>query len=127
MGIGAVFAALNTMYFAVRARSTEIATLRAIGFGGVAIVASILAEAVLLALVGALIGVITVYFVFDGRMISTIGDTIGNNPQLVYSLTITPDLALSSVVLACAIGLLGGAFPAVRAASVPVAAALRDS
>jgi putative ABC transport system permease protein len=127
MGVGAVFAALNTMYFAVRARSTEIATLRAIGFSGVAIVVSVLAEAVLLALFGALIGVITVYVVFDGRMISTIGDTVGNNPQLVYSLAITPDLALSGVWLACAIGLVGGVFPAVRAASVPVAVALRDS
>jgi putative ABC transport system permease protein len=127
MGIGAAFAALNTMYFAVRARGAEIATLRAIGFSGVAIAVSVLAEAVLLALLGALIGVTTVYLLFDGRMISTIGDTIGNNPQLVYALTITPDLALSGVMLACAIGLVGGALPALRAASVPVAVALRES
>jgi putative ABC transport system permease protein len=127
MSIGAVFGALNTMHFAVRARSVEIATLRAIGFGGVAIVVSILVEAVLLAQVGAMLGVLIVYLGFDGRTISTIGDTVGNNPQLVYSLAIEPGLAMLGIALACAIGLVGGLLPALRAAQVPLARALREN
>ena len=127
MAIGAVFAALNTMYFAVRARSTEIATLRAIGFGGSGIVISVLVESVLLALVGAGVGVAVVFVLFDGQTISTIGDTVGNNPQLVYSLAITPALVLAGATLGCVIGLVGGLFPAIRAATLPVAAALREN
>ncbi|GFE90764.1 ABC transporter permease [Steroidobacter agaridevorans] len=127
MTIGATFGALNTMHFAVRARSVEIATLRAIGFSGVAIVVSILVEAVLLAQLGALIGVTIVYVGFDGRTISTIGDTVGNNPQLVYSLVIEPALVVLGIALAAAIGLVGGLLPGMRAARLPVAAALREN
>lgn len=127
MAIGATFGALNTMHFAVRTRSVEIATLRAIGFSGVAIVVSILVEAVLLAQLGALLGVAIVYFGFDGRMISTIGDTVGHNPQLVYSLAIQPALVMVGIALACAIGLLGGLLPGLRAARLPVATALREN
>jgi putative ABC transport system permease protein len=126
MALGAAFGALNTMYTAVSARRTEIATLRAVGFGGLSIVVSVLTEALLLAAVGALIGVAIVYAALDGRTISTIGDVLGNNPQLVYSLNIGSFAVVSSVVLACAVGLLGGIFPALRAAYVPVADALRS-
>jgi len=126
MAAGAVFAALNTMYTAVSARRTEIATLRAVGFGGLSIVVSVVTEALLLAAIGALFGVTTVYVALDGRTISTIGDVFGNNPQLVYSLNIRSFAVASSVALACAVGLLGGIVPAVRAGCAPVADALRS-
>jgi putative ABC transport system permease protein len=127
MAVGAVFGVLNTMYTAVSSRRTEIATLRAVGFSGLSIVVSVLMEALLLAGLGAIFGVMTVYAALDGRTISTIGDALGNNPQLVYSLNIGPFAVVSSVALACAVGLLGGVFPALRAAYAPVADALRSS
>ena len=125
MAIGAVFGALNTLYSAVVARKTEIGTLRAVGFGGVPVVISVLIEALLLALTGAAIGVAVAYLCFGGRTISTIGDAIGNNPQLVYTLSISPLAVGLSILLACGIGLLGGIFPGVWIARLPVAEALR--
>jgi len=125
MAIGALFGALNTMYSAVSTRSVEIATLRAIGFSGSAVVVSVFVEASLLALAGAALGVLLVYAGFDGRVVSTVGDTVGNNPQLVYALSVTPALMATGVALACVIGLAGGLFPAVRAARLAVAVALR--
>jgi putative ABC transport system permease protein len=125
MAIGALFGALNTMYTAVSTRSVEIATLRALGFGSGAVVTSVIVEALLLALCGALLGVLLVYVGLDGRVVSSIGDTVGNNPQLVYSLSVTPDLVATGVAIACVIGVGGGLFPALRAAHMPVATALR--
>ena len=125
MAVGALFGALNTMYSAVNMRSAEIATLRAIGFSGNAVVVSVFVEALMLALVGAALGVLLVYVGFNGRTISTVGDTVGYNPQIIYPLSITADLVLIGVALACAVGFLGGLFPAVRAARLPVATALR--
>jgi len=127
MAIGAVFGALNTMYSAVSVRGTEIATLRALGFSGTSVVISVLIEAQLLACVGALFGILVAQLCFNGHVISTVGDTIGNNPQVVFSLTFTAAMVASSVALACLVGLLGGLFPAVRAARLPIAAALRAS
>jgi putative ABC transport system permease protein len=127
MAIGAVFGALNTLYSAVIGRKTEIGTLRAVGFGGVPVVISVLLEAFLLALTGAAIGVAVAYVGFGGRTISTIGDAIGNNPQLVYTLTISPVAVGLSVLLACGIGLLGGIFPGIWIARLPVAEALRSN
>ncbi len=126
MAIGALFGALNTMYSAVSTRSVEIATLRALGFGPAAVVTSVFVEALLLALAGAVLGVVLVYIGLDGRVVSTIGDSIGNNPQLVYSLSVTPGLVATGVAIACVIGLAGGLYPAVRAARLPVATALRE-
>lgn len=125
MAIGAFFGSLNTMYSATAARSTEIATLRAIGFDSGVILTSVLIEGLLLALVGALVGVVAAYVGFNGRTISTLGGAIWDS-QLVYSLRITPPLVAAAVALACAIGLLGGLFPAIRAARLPVAEALRS-
>jgi putative ABC transport system permease protein len=119
MGLGAVFGALNTMYSAVSARTVEIATLRALGFGGGAVVVSVLAEALLLAFVGAAIGVAGAWAAFNGN-----AHTFGS---LVFSLRVTPDLALFGVALACGLGLIGGLFPAIRAARLPVATALRGN
>jgi putative ABC transport system permease protein len=117
MGLGAVFGALNTVYSAVSARSIEIATLRAIGFGPAAVVTSVLAEALLLALSGAAIGATAAWIAFNGNLHSA--------GSLVFRLTITPSLVGLGIALACVLGLIGGLFPAIRAARLPVAAALR--
>jgi putative ABC transport system permease protein len=127
MAVGAVFAALNTMHSAVSGRMIEIATLRAVGFSGFPVVVSVVIEALLLSLIGAAIGVAIAFVLFDGRAISTVGDLVGNNPQLVYSLKIGLVPIGLSVALACGIGLLGGLFPGVWVARVPVAEALRSS
>jgi putative ABC transport system permease protein len=124
MAVGALFGALNTMYSAVSARSLEIATLRALGFGATSVVISVFAEALLLSLLGAVLGTIAAWVFFDGNVIST---SAGGNgiSQLVFALTLTPALIVLGIVWACAIGLVGGLFPAVRAARLPVAQALR--
>jgi putative ABC transport system permease protein len=124
MAIGALFGALNTMYSAVAARTSEIATLRAIGFGSSTIIASILVEALLLAALGACIGIAVAYLAFDGNAISTLGGARWDS-QVVYSITITPALAAIATALACGIGLLGGLFPALRVARASVAESLR--
>lgn len=124
MGIGAVFAALNTMYSSVSTRITEIATLRALGFGSIAVVASVLVEALLLALIGALLGASIAWFAFNGNTVSTLSGGAGM-AQVVFHLRIGWELVSAGIVWACAIGVIGGLLPAIRAARVPVAAALR--
>jgi putative ABC transport system permease protein len=122
MAIGAMFGALNSMYSAVATRSLEIATLRAIGFGGVPIVISVLIEALLLSLLGGLLGAALAWVFFNGHSVSTLG---GAFAQVVFKLTVTRTLIVTGIVWACIIGLLGGFFPALRAARIPVAEALR--
>jgi putative ABC transport system permease protein len=122
MAIGALFGALNTMYSAVSARSQEIATLRAIGFGAVPVVVSVFVEALLLALLGGVLGAAIAWLFFNGNTVNTLG---GNFTQVVFHLAVSPQLALLGVIWACVIGLLGGLFPAVRAARLPIATALR--
>jgi putative ABC transport system permease protein len=122
MAVGALFGALNTMYSAVSQRTREIATLRALGFGPTAVVISVFVEAVLLALIGALIGSFIAWAFFDGNVISSSGGSIA---QMMFALTVTPGLIVLGIVWACAIGLVGGLFPAIRAARMPVATALR--
>jgi putative ABC transport system permease protein len=124
MAVGALFGALNTMYSAVSQRTREIATLRALGFGPGAVVISVFTEAVLLALVGAAIGAAAAWLFFDGNVVSS-SISGGGISQLMFALTVTPGLVLLGIVWACAIGLVGGLFPAVRAARLPVATALR--
>jgi putative ABC transport system permease protein len=119
MGLGALFGALNTLYSAVSTRSKEIATLRVFGFGATAILTSVLAEALLLSLLGAAIGSFIAWLAFNGNF-----HTAGS---LVFKLRVTPLLIGEGITLACALGLIGGVFPAVRAARIPVAVALRDS
>jgi putative ABC transport system permease protein len=121
MALGAVFAALNTMYSAVSSRVTEIATLRAIGFGAGSVVVSVLAEALLLAVIGALIGAGVAWALFGGNTISMGGGI----SSLVFELSVTPALVGVGIIWACAVGFLGGLFPAIRAARLPVATALR--
>jgi putative ABC transport system permease protein len=123
MAVGSVFAALNTMYSAISARTTEIVTLRAIGFGAGSVVVSVFVEALLLALVGAVIGASLAWFFFNGSSISTLSGT--SPSQLTYALVVSPELIAIGIGCACAIGALGGLFPAIRAARLPVAAAMR--
>jgi putative ABC transport system permease protein len=116
MAVGAVFGALNTMYSAVSTRSVEIATLRAIGFGAAPIVLSVLGETLFLALLGAAIGATFARVIFSGNL-----QAMGTN---VFHLQVTPELLLLALVWTCAMALVGGLFPAIRAARLPVALAL---
>jgi putative ABC transport system permease protein len=122
MAFGALFGALNTMYSAVATRRVEIATLRAIGFSGAPVAVSVLAEAVALALAGGLIGALVSYALFNGLSVSTLGQ---NFTQVAFSFAVTPDLLLRGLAWSVAIGLVGGLFPAVRAARLPIVVALR--
>ena len=103
MALGALFGALNTMYSAVSARTVEIATLRAIGFGAGGVVSSVLAEALLLSLTGALLGASVAWFLFNGNSVG-IGNNVGT---LVFQMHITLALLGSGVLLACIVGLIG--------------------
>ncbi len=123
MGMGAIFAALNTMYSSVSARTKEIATLRAIGFGSFPIAMSVLVEALLLALTGALLGVLVIYLGLSGYTTNT---NFLSNTQFAFSFVITPELMLQGISCALAIGLLGGLFPAIRAGRMPIVTALRE-
>jgi putative ABC transport system permease protein len=117
MAIGAVFSALNTMYAAVSAQSVEIATLRAIGYNGTAVLVGVFCEALALALAGAVLGIAVAWLIFNNHALST--------GSVVYALRIDFSLAMLGIVWALAIGTLGGLFPAIRAARMPVADALR--
>jgi putative ABC transport system permease protein len=122
MAFGAVFGALNTMYSAVATRRVEIATLRAIGFSGLPVVVSVLAEAVALAVAGGIVGAAISYVLFNGMTVSTLGQ---NFTQVAFSFAVTPDLLVNGLGWSVAIGLVGGLFPAVRAARLPIVVALR--
>jgi putative ABC transport system permease protein len=122
MAFGALFGALNTMYSAVATRRIEIATLRAIGFAGLPVAVSVLAEAVALAVTGGVIGAAVSYVLFNGMTVSTLGQGF---TQIAFSFAVTPDLLVRGLVWSVAIGLFGGLFPAVRAARVPIVVALR--
>jgi putative ABC transport system permease protein len=124
MAIGAVFGALNTMYSAVAARTREIGTLRALGFGSGAVVVSLMIESLLLALVGGLVGGGLAYFAFNDFHTSTMN--FQSFSQVAFAFRVTPQLLLQGMVWATAIGLIGGLLPAIRAARLPIAAALRE-
>ena len=124
MGLGALFGALNTMYTAVAARSREIATLEAIGFGGMAVMASVIFEALFLALVGGLIGAIGAYLAFDGYRTATMNWQTFS--QVAFAFDVTPALMIGAIAYALLIGAVGGLFPAIRAARLPVSLALRE-
>jgi putative ABC transport system permease protein len=124
MAIGAMFGALNTMFAAVAARAREIATLRAIGFGGLPVVVAVMLETMLLALIGGLIGGIGAWLIFNGQGASTLA--AGSVGTLSFQLRVTPELLWTGLKWALAIGFIGGLFPAVRAARLPVSTALRE-
>ena len=122
MAVGAVFSALNTMYGAVSSRSLEIATLRAVGFGAGAVVISVLTEALMLAIVGAVIGSLLAWVLFDGHVASM--GAGGGGTQIAFALAVTPGLVALGITWALVVGSIGGLFPAFRAARMPVAKAL---
>jgi len=124
MGLGAVFAALNTMYSAVATRTREIATLRALGFGSAPVVVSVLVEATLLGLVGGVIGMAIAYLAFNGLRASTMN--FSSFSQITFAFTVTPALLVQGLVYALALGLLGGLLPSLRAARLPVIIGLRE-
>ncbi len=124
MGIGAVFAALNSMYSAVASRTREIATLRALGFSGKAVVISVLTESMALAAIGGIAGGAMAFVGFNGYETSTINWQ--SFSQVGFAFAVTPALLARGVVYAMVIGFVGGLFPAFRAARVPVVVALRE-
>ncbi len=124
MALGAVFGALNTMYSAVATRTREIATLRALGFGSSAIVVSLMIESLLLALAGGTIGGGLAYFAFNNFHTSTMN--FQSFSQVTFAFKVTPELLVRGIVWSALIGLIGGLFPAIRAARLPIAAALRE-
>jgi putative ABC transport system permease protein len=113
------------MYSAVSTRTVEIATLRAIGFGAGAVVMSVIVEALLLSLVGALVGASIAWIFFNGNTVSSLSGA--GLAQIAFQLRIGMNLVIVGIIWACVVGLIGGLFPAIRAARLPVAAALRAS
>jgi putative ABC transport system permease protein len=122
MAVGAVFGALNAMYSAVSTRTVEIATLRVLGFGASAVIISVFAESLLLAMLGGAVGGCLAWLLFNGHAINT---NAGGLTQLSVPLAVNLDLIGMGVLWACIIGIIGAAFPAIRAARAPLAAALR--
>jgi putative ABC transport system permease protein len=124
MAIGAMFGALNTMFAAVSARAREIATLRAIGFAGLPVVVAVMLETMLLAAIGGLLGGLVAWALFDGFSASTMAGAVG---KLSFELRVTPTLIWTGLKWALAIGFIGGLYPAVRAARLPITVALREA
>jgi putative ABC transport system permease protein len=123
MAIGAVFGALNTMYSAVAERGREIATMRALGFNAYSVVFSFLVEALLISFIGGVIGCLVV-LPLNGLTTSTMNFQTFSN--LAFAFKITPELLVKGIIFALVMGVVGGLLPAVRAASLPVATALRE-
>ena len=124
MGIGAVFGAILTMYTAVSTRSREIATLRALGFNTTSVVVSVLAESLALAAIGGSIGGLLAYLAFNGYQTSTMN--FSTFSQVAFAFQVTPQLLAMGLFYALAMGLVGGLFPALRAARLPIPSALRE-
>lgn len=122
MAIGAVFGALNSMYAAVAGRAREIGTMRALGFQGLPVVMAVMLETMLLALLGGLLGAGLAWLIFNGYSVSTLGS---NFSQVVFKFKVSPELLWTGIKWALAIGLVGGVFPALRAARMPITSALR--
>jgi putative ABC transport system permease protein len=118
-----VFGAVNAMYATVSSRSVEIATLRAVGFGQTPVLISVLFESMLLGAAGGVLGGLVSWFAFDGFQTSTLNWS--SFSQVAFQFAVTPSLLAQGIVLALVLGALGGFFPAIRAARLPIAAALR--
>jgi putative ABC transport system permease protein len=125
MALGALFGALNTMYSAVVARTREIATLRALGFGSSPVIFSVLTESVVLALLGGAFGGAVSYALFNGFTATTMN--FQTFSQVTFAFAVTPKLMLRAILWAVTLGLLGGILPAIRAARMPIAQGLRES
>jgi putative ABC transport system permease protein len=125
MALGALFGALNTMYSAVSARTREIATLRALGFSAGPVVLSVLIESIALALAGGVLGAAGAYIAFDGFTAATMNWQTFS--QVTFAFAVTPQLMLRAIIWAATLGLIGGLFPAIRAARLPIASGLRET
>jgi putative ABC transport system permease protein len=123
MSIGAIFGAINIMYANVAERMRHIATLRAVGFGRASVLAAVLLEGMMLGWVGGASAAILAYCIFNGYQAST----VANGAMMAFSFAVTPGLILAALVLALIMGLVGGLFPAIHAARMPVAQALREA
>jgi putative ABC transport system permease protein len=123
LSIGAMFGAMNTMYAAVAYRTREIGTLRALGFSRLRIVAAFLVESVALALVGGLLGCILALPVHG---LSTGTTNFSSFSEVAFKFRITPTLLALGLVFSALMGAVGGLLPALRAARIPVARALRE-
>jgi len=124
MGLGAVFGAILTMYTAVASRTREIATLRALGFNRTSVVISVLGEALALGAIGGALGGALAYFAFNGYQTSTMN--FQTFSQVAFAFLVTPALLMAGLTYALALGLIGGLFPAIRAARLPIPSALRE-
>jgi putative ABC transport system permease protein len=124
MGLGAMFAALNTMYSAVSARTREIATLRALGFGRTPVIVSVLIESLIIGVIGGIIGMIIAYLTFNGVRASTLN--FANFSQITFAFAVTPVLMALAVGYALFLGFIGGLLPSVRAARLPITTGLRE-
>jgi putative ABC transport system permease protein len=124
MGVGAIFGAVITMYTAVASRTREIATLRALGFGSVPVVFSVLVEAILLGIVGGIIGGAVAYLAFDGFETATMN--FQSFSQIAFKFAVTPQLLTTALMISLVMGVAGGLLPAIRAARLPVVTALRE-
>ena len=124
MAVGATFGALNTMYSSVSSRTREIATLRALGFGSGAVVVSVMLESLAVALMGGVVGAVVAYVACNGFHAATVNWQ--SFSQVTFAFAVTTPLLLQGIIWATLIGLLGGLFPAIRAARLPIASALRE-
>ena len=123
MAIGAVFAALNAMYASIAARARELATLRALGFGSFPTALATLLESVALAFLGGVLGCAIAWLALNGFQASTLAASFS---QVVFNFAVTPDLLAQGIAAALVVGLLGGVFPSIRAATARVTVALRE-
>jgi putative ABC transport system permease protein len=124
MAVGATFGALNTMYSSVAARAREIATLRALGFGSGAVVVAVMLESLAIALLGGMVGALIAYIACNGFHAATVNWQ--SFSQVTFAFAVTPRLLVQGIIWATLIGLLGGLFPAIRTARLPIASALRE-
>ena len=124
MGIGAIFGAILTMYTAVASRTREIATLRALGFNTSSVLVSVLGESLSLAALGGLVGGLAAYLAFNGYQTSTMN--FQTFSQVAFAFAVTPALLFQGLFYSLIMGLVGGLWPAIRAARLPIASALRE-
>lgn len=123
MAVGAVIGAVNLMYVNLAARSGDIATLRAVGFRRSPVLRGVLCEGMILGLLGGVIGGLLAYAAFDGHQAGT---TLGSPTQVDFQFSVAAHLLIGGIAFALLMGLIGGLFPAIRAARLPVAKALRE-
>ena len=126
MAIGAIFGARNIMYANVASRMQDIATLRALGFARLPILVAVVLESVAMGLVGGIAASIAAYLIFNGYQTSTNALNATNGAMVAFTFSVTPALIVTALILAVVMGFIGGLFPAIRAARLPVAVALRE-